>query len=223
MSNCAFWLHNCILLLYYLRKDPDLFETTSEVQIHLSDLINEAFVFVVRDAERRIDRILDQAMLNHEAVPGFEDVRFEDQWRIVSAVTSRMKRESRKPSVMSIFSSSMPPASPDSTNKSESGSPLAVRRGKSLVNLRGSPSPSPARGGAAVTTAVSPRTIAGLLSSTLFVLQSYEIHPCVIVQAFSQIFYWLGCELTNRILLRVRAVPYIFVTRTPHADIRIYI
>ena len=37
MANCAFWLSNCILLLYYLRKEPNLAVSTAEYQIHLSD------------------------------------------------------------------------------------------------------------------------------------------------------------------------------------------
>lgn len=51
----------------------------------------------------------------------------------------------------------------------------------------------------------SPRSVTTLLSSTLFVLQHYDFagHPCIVVQAFSQLLYWLASELFNRIMTKV--------------------
>ncbi|CEP15085.1 hypothetical protein [Parasitella parasitica] len=48
--------------------------------------------------------------------------------------------------------------------------------------------------------AVTPQSITNLLSSTLFVLQSYNVHPIIIVQAMAQFFHFMSCELFNRIL-----------------------
>ncbi|GAA5816646.1 hypothetical protein MFLAVUS_010176 [Mucor flavus] len=47
---------------------------------------------------------------------------------------------------------------------------------------------------------ISPQSITSLLSSTLFVLQSYDVHPIVIIQALAQFFHYISCELFNRIL-----------------------
>lgn len=49
-------------------------------------------------------------------------------------------------------------------------------------------------------TVVSPQSITSLLSSTLFVLQSYNVHPIIYIQALAQFFHYISCELFNRIL-----------------------
>lgn len=46
----------------------------------------------------------------------------------------------------------------------------------------------------------TPQSITNLLSSTLFVLQSYHVHPIIIIQALAQFFHYISCELFNRIL-----------------------
>lgn len=186
MANCAFWLSNSLLLLYYLRKEPNLYRSTDEFQIHLSDLVNEIFVFIIRDAERRIDRILESAMLDYEGLPGFEDVRFEGDWssnRFVQKLTGRGKKiPAKPPSAMSIFSTTEP---------ATSGTP------------KGSPGHSRQSSQPNVLSAISPRKITSLLSSTLFILQIYEIPPSIVVQAFSQLYYWVSCEVFNRLLTQV--------------------
>ena len=50
------------------------------------------------------------------------------------------------------------------------------------------------------TDSISPQSITSLLSSTLFVLQSYDVHPIIIIQALAQFFHFISCELFNRIL-----------------------
>lgn len=155
MTILAFWISNVTLLLYYLKKDAGLVEATTEFQLQLAELVNEIFILIIRDAERRMDKSLDAAMLNHETIPGFEDVLFQNEWRIFRS----------KPKVKT----------PEPSEK------------------RYRP-PSPKRRAQA-----SPRNITSLLSSTLFVLDLYDIHSVIIAQVFAQLFYWLGAELFNRI------------------------
>lgn len=49
-------------------------------------------------------------------------------------------------------------------------------------------------------TNTTPQSITSLLSSTLFVLQSYDVHPIIVIQALAQFFHFMSCELFNRIL-----------------------
>ncbi|ORY77817.1 hypothetical protein BCR37DRAFT_122999 [Protomyces lactucae-debilis] len=147
MTVLAFWISNCLLLQYYLRKEPQLVLTTSESQLRISELINEIYVLVVRDAERRIEKVLTASMLDYCAID-LSELEMSDEWRL-------FKR------------------------KQPSGD--------------GSLSPRRRRG-------ASPRNITGLLSSTLYVLEAYAIHPSITVQALSQILFWLASELFNRIL-----------------------
>ena len=156
MTQLAFWISNMTLLLHYLKKDPGLHSATTDWQLQVAELINEIFVLIIRDAERRMDKVLDAAMLDHETIPGFEDITFQGDWRIFK---SKPKAKAPEP--------------PDKRYRP----PSPKRRAK-----------------------VSPRNITSLLSSTLFVLDLYDIHSVIIAQTMSQLMYWLGAELFNRIM-----------------------
>ncbi|KAF2664610.1 ankyrin [Microthyrium microscopicum] len=155
MTMLAFWISNSTLLLHYLRKDAGLVDATPKYQLALSEVINEIFILVIRDAERRMDKVLDKAMMEYESIPGFEDVTFQNEWKIFK----RAKTKAIEP-----------------------------------LEKRFRP-PSPKR-----KAQISPRNITSLLSSTLFVLELYDIHSVIIAQVLAQLFYWLGSEIFNRIL-----------------------
>lgn len=155
MTILAFWISNATLLLHYLKKDDGLVEATSEFQTQLADLINEIFILIVRDAERRLDKVLDSAMLDHETIPGFEDITFQNEWKL-------FKRKA--------------------TVKEE---PLEKRYRPPSPKQRAKP---------------SPRNVTSLLSSTVFVLDLYDIHSVITTQIISQLLYWIGAELFNRIM-----------------------
>ncbi|KAF2477827.1 uncharacterized protein BDR25DRAFT_250102 [Lindgomyces ingoldianus] len=156
MTILAFWMSNATLLLHYLKKDAGLVQATTEFQLQLVELINEIFILIIRDAERRMDKCLDQAMLDHETIPGFEDVHFQHEWKIF-----RTKTKVKPPE------------------------PLEKRFRPPSPKRRMQP---------------SPRNITSLLSSTLFVLDLYDIHSVITAQILSQLTYWLSAELFNRIM-----------------------
>ncbi|KAI1179627.1 hypothetical protein F4777DRAFT_586034 [Nemania sp. FL0916] len=155
MTILAFWMSNATLLLHYLRKDAGLLEATTEFQAQLSELINEIFILIVRDAERRMDKVLDSAMLDHETIPGLEDVTFQHEWKL-------FKRK-----------------------KEVKAEPLEKRFRPPSPKQRAKP---------------APRNVTSLLSSTLFVLDLYDIHSVITSQIISQLLYWLGAELFNRVM-----------------------
>lgn len=180
MTSLAFWLSNALLLLYYLRKEPNLALATREMQTHLCDLINEIFVFVIRDAERRIDRVLEPSVLEYEAMKGLsEDLRFEGEWR-GSWVGKKL-----------------------TGGRSKSGSGGGSGKGGGGVASLFGAATTPERG-QKEKEEPSPKMVTSLLESTLFILQAYEIPPSIVVQAFSQLFYWIACEVFNRLLTQVR-------------------
>jgi hypothetical protein len=155
MTILAFWMSNATLLLHYLKKDAGLLEATTEFQAQLSELINEIFILIVRDAERRMDKVLDAAMLDHETIPGLEDVTFQHEWKL-------FKRK-----------------------KEVKAEPLEKRFRPPSPKQRAKP---------------APRNVTSLLSSTLFVLDLYDIHSVITSQIISQLLYWLGAELFNRVM-----------------------
>jgi hypothetical protein len=171
MTILAFWLSNATLLLYYLKKDTGLVGATIRFQQQLSELINEIFILIIRDAERRMDKVLDQAMLEHETIPGFEDVQFQNEWRLFKS-----KKKIHDPGPEKRFR----PPSPKQRAKP------------------------------------APRNITSLLSSTLFVLDLYDIHSVITSQILSQLFYWLGSELFNRIMSNRK-----YLARTKAMQIRL--
>lgn len=156
MTILAFWISNATLLLHYLKKDPGLGSATGGFQLGIAELINEIFILIIRDAERRMDKVLEPAMLDHETIPGFEDVTFQHEWKIFKRAAKVKEPE-----------------------------PLDKRFRPPSPKRRAQP---------------SPRNITSLLSSTIFVLDLYDIHSVITAQIISQLYYWLGAELFNRIM-----------------------
>ncbi|KAK5138048.1 hypothetical protein LTR08_005846 [Meristemomyces frigidus] len=171
MTILAFWISNATLLLYYLKKDRGLMEETTQFQAQMAELIHEIYILIIRDAERRMDKVMEAAMLDHETIPGFEDIHFQNEWKFLRT-KSKVQPE-----------------------------PTGERRFRP---------PSPKR-----KAQVSPRNITSLLSSTLFVLDLYDVHSVVTAQILSQLYYWLGAEIFNRIMSNKR-----YLARTKAMQIR---
>lgn len=154
-------------------------------------------VFVIRIAERRIDSILDSALLDYETLEDFDDVRFEGEWSLFKSFGTKKKRD--MPRASQIFNSSPPDPEMSllGSIKDNMGSPFKnISTKGSIADLK------------AVTRLDSladrarPSDITDILSGVLLVLQLYEVNPAVVIQAFSQIMFWVSCELFNRILSR---------------------
>lgn len=173
MTILAFWISNATLVLYYLKKDAGLTEATSRFQAQMAEQIQEIYILIMRDAERRMDKVLAAAILDHETIPGFEDITFQNEWKFLRSKTK---------------------VKPEPAEK------------------RFRP-PSPKR-----KAQVSPRNITSLLSSTLFVLDLYDVHSVIIAQILSQLHYWLGAEIFNRIMSNKR-----YLARTKAMQIRMNI
>lgn len=166
-------------------------------------------------------------MLDHEALPGYSDIRFEGEWRFVKALTNRSKKDtfgsitgspSSRPSVLGLFGSpdrgatqpesphqtppsKTQPIEPTSTGRMRTPSMPAVLR----TGMFSSPSAASQKPPPQAPEEPSPKSVTSILSSTLFILQHYDYagHPAIVVQAFSQLLYWIASELFNRILTRV--------------------
>ncbi|KDN36423.1 hypothetical protein K437DRAFT_265306 [Tilletiaria anomala UBC 951] len=209
----VFWMSNTTLLLHYFLVDATLSssEMAEEYQGLLTDLINEIYVFIIRDAERRIDNVLDTAMLEYESLPGTSEARFEGDWNFMKNLAGSVKNmgsssPQRRP-LSQIFSGSNSPRGPTtpatnglsiSQQKAASSSPS--KRAPSELNLLSVREASYNATADDLLAYPSPRTVTSLLTSTLQVMQLYEINPAIIVQVLSQIIFWVGCELFNRIL-----------------------
>lgn len=170
MTVLAFWVSNATLLLHYLKKDAHLVGATIEFQVQLVELINEIYILIIRDAERRMDKVLKGSILNYETIP-FDHLEFVGEWNLFK---SKSKVQPEPVSYM--------PPSP--TKRAQ----------------------------------LSPRNVTSLLSSTLFVLDLYDIHSVITSQILGQLFYWIGAELFNHILSNK-----VYLARTKAMQIRMNI
>ncbi|ETI25491.1 hypothetical protein G647_02264 [Cladophialophora carrionii CBS 160.54] len=170
MTMLAFWISNATLLLHYLKKDAGLVQVTSKYQLELAELINEIFILIIRDAERRMNKVLDVAMLDHETIPGLDDIAFQGEWKVFKSK----------------------PKTKDEPPEKRFRPPSPKRRAQT-----------------------SPRNITSLLSSTLFVLDLYDVHSVITAQILSQLLYWIGAELFNRVMTTKK-----YLSRTKAMQIR---
>ncbi|KAI9141237.1 hypothetical protein BKA69DRAFT_1028789, partial [Paraphysoderma sedebokerense] len=174
MMMMGYWLSNCSRLLYFLKKDSALVITTLGFQVQLNEMIQEIYQMLIRDAQNRLDAIIDESLLDHETIPGFDTIQFEKRKIHPSIVLKR--REERKISRLSSYFSS---------SSSASTSPSSA-----ITSIFKKKAPR------------TPRTITTILSSTLYVLQTFHIHPSLVHQFISQLFYYIGSTTFNRILNR---------------------
>ncbi|WVR09630.1 hypothetical protein IAU60_006703 [Kwoniella sp. DSM 27419] len=214
LAYLSFWSYNSTLLLHLLRSDRALNAACQDLKLlsMLEELINAIHVFVIRIAEMRIDGFLDAAILDYETLEDFNDIRYEGEWSLFRSFVPKKKRDT--PRVASIFNNASP--GPDaSVNDSPGATASSFRtpaRIQSMSDLRLAVTPrsisheSTVSGTSLQTTStavegtMSPARVTDVLSGVLLILQLYEVNPAVVVQAFSQILYWISCELFNRIL-----------------------
>ncbi|OCF34276.1 hypothetical protein I316_04230 [Kwoniella heveanensis BCC8398] len=221
LAYLAFWSYNSTLLLHLLRSDPAVHASCEEMSLlgMMEELINAIHVFVIRVAERRIDTVLDAAVLDYETLEDFNDIRYEGEWSLFRSFAPKKKRET--PRAASIFNPSPGPASAFN-DASASPSPVSnspfrtPARHQSMSDLRLGATPrsishesnvSGTSGHSATPTVdleMSPARVTDILSGVLLILQLYEVNPAIVVQAFSQTFFWISCELFNRILSQKR-------------------
>ncbi|KAI8360790.1 hypothetical protein BD560DRAFT_455627 [Blakeslea trispora] len=76
----AFWISNLNRLLFYLKKDAGLITTTAQQQLKLSESISEVYGLIIQDTEKRLNKLLP-ALLDHEEIPGINQVDFADDWQ----------------------------------------------------------------------------------------------------------------------------------------------
>ncbi|ORZ11846.1 DIL domain-domain-containing protein [Absidia repens] len=143
-------------------------------------------MILINDTNRRIEKVLGPAMLEHDEIPGMDQVKFTDDWQRF------FRRNSRRSMVVpsggalatQIKRQTSQPTNAINTTTTSVTTDSAGTATKTSINNSN----------------VSPESITSLLSSTLFVLQSYDVHPAIVIQALAQFFHYMSCELFNRIL-----------------------
>ncbi|KAI8602873.1 hypothetical protein EDD21DRAFT_442511 [Dissophora ornata] len=177
MALNAHWISNTSSLLHFLRKDASLCSVSESHQEKLGALLLDMVQTIVLDAERRIECVLEPAMLEHDTIVGLDEVKFQSDWafRFWRGVGSgsRTGKGNKRTSA---------PLGPSQ----QSRSPL-LRRASLQV-----PRPSSPR-----QWSISPRTVTTMLSSLLFVMQIYDVHPEITHYVIAQLLHYISCEVFN--------------------------
>ncbi|KAF9974845.1 hypothetical protein BGZ73_001660 [Actinomortierella ambigua] len=214
MTLTAYWVSNTSVLLHFLRKDPGLSLSSGFHQVKLEGLIEKMLQMLVKDAERRIEKILESAMLDHDTIQGLEDVKFQSDWaflwrgtRTVNNKSNTANKRASSPMTAAAAVAAAATAATTATgagtgSSSGTSTPSTVRPMKrsssqTMVPLANRP-PSPRQ------RRISPRTITTMLSSLLFVMQSYDLHPDLIHYVVSQLLYYVSSEVFNRMMTHKR-------------------
>jgi len=160
-------------------------------------------VFVIRYVEKRIDRLLNPAILDHSLVPSeFEGIQFESEWSFLRSLTPKQKpaptqavAQSAKNGIISSPSHPGQPSSPVPSSPQPSHRAIASLRhnfsrshgGSSSVSLHSmfNDSQPPE--------SLSPISITSVFDALQTFLILSGTNPALITQVWSQVFYWFAC------------------------------
>ncbi|KAG0274606.1 hypothetical protein BGZ95_009623 [Linnemannia exigua] len=204
MTLTAYWISNTSVLLHFLRKDVGINQATDFHQMRFEALLLDMVQMIVVDAERRIEKILEPAMLDHDTIAGMDEVKFQSDWAFLwrgsmSKASSKNNTAKRASSPLSPNLTSTSTFTGSVTNPTSGTStpnpprPLTRTSSSSMIPLANRP-PSPRQ------RRISPRTITTMLSSLLFVMQTYDIHPDFIHYVIAQLLYYVSTEVFNRMI-----------------------
>ncbi|KAG1757660.1 DIL domain-containing protein [Suillus lakei] len=210
----VFCLYNATIWLHLMQCDNAINEGCEMLGSFelLEQVINSVFVFIIRYAERRIDQLLDAAILDSSPVASeFESVQFQSEWSFLRPFSAKKKTSTASTPNHGTPKHSTPSSPPFLPSRPPSPSPLllgpAPATPKGLSSLRQTLSRAKTPSTALTMLSDVSRT-AGLRDMTSFLtalhtlLTLSDINPVLIIQFWSQVMYWTSCEIFNRILTR---------------------
>ncbi|KAK7064296.1 DIL domain-containing protein [Favolaschia claudopus] len=202
----VFWLRNTTIWLHLLRCDNSISEACEMLGSFelIEEVINSVFVFIIRFAERRIDQLLDGALLDYSPPTSeLDSIQFESEWSFLRSF------QGKKKSISSTTLRIPPPPSPGHPPASPAGS-ISTSTSRGFSSLRDTF--SRARAGSSTTpiqaifsdgvSQNSPTSITSFLTALHAMLTLSDVNPALTTQLWSQVMYWTSCEMFNRILTR---------------------
>ena len=167
-------------------------------------------MFVIRYVEKKIDRLLNPAILDYSPVPfEFEGIQFESEWTFLRSLTPKKRPVPTQAVAQSAKNGII--SSPNHGGQPSTPVPLSPQPGhRGLASLRHNFSRS--HGGSSSVSLHSmfhdsqpsqPPESPGPISitSVFDALQTFLIlsgtNPALITQVWSQVFYWFACESSS--------------------------
>ncbi|KAJ7706266.1 DIL domain-containing protein [Mycena rosella] len=209
----VFWLRNTTLWLHLLRCDNSINEACEMLGSFelIEEVINSVFVFIIRFAERRIDQLLDAALLEYIPLASeFDSVQFESEWSFLRPFAG--KKKAPPATVPPPVRTGLPPPSPSPSPgrpSSPSGS-ISASTSRGFSSLKQSFSRARAASSATPVQSIfsdappppSPADVTSFLTALHTLLTLSDVNPVLTTQLWSQVMYWTSCEIFNRILTR---------------------
>ncbi|KAI5123625.1 hypothetical protein M0805_003439 [Coniferiporia weirii] len=221
LTYTIFWLYNCTNWLHFIRCDNAINETCELLGSFdlIEEVINTVYVLIIRVAERRIDKLIDSALLDYSPVEAeLDQVQFESEWSLFRSPFTSKKR---------VVSQTITPSSTSSFKTTRPGSPILVasrptspipQQGASALQTPKNFSSirqtfSRARGASSASlhnffvdgpSIHSNQELTIFLTALHTLLTDSMINPAIITQLWSQVMYWTSSEVFNRILTRKR-------------------
>lgn len=183
MALGAYWISNTTALLHFLRKDPDINTASIDYHPRFETLLIDMTQMVILDAERRIEKVLGPAMLDHDTIVGLDEVKFQSDWAFWRGIGISSSNNGNS------YSNSKRVSAPPSTLAGLYPPPCFRRSSLQLVR------PSSPR-----QRSISPRTVTTMLSSLLYLMQMYDVHTDIVHYIVIQLMYYIACEVFNRIM-----------------------
>ena len=196
---------NCLDHSFSSRKSSTLFSvrTLSLPIFYNLDSFELIAVFVIRYVERRIDRLLDPAILDHSPLPSeFDGIQFESEWSFFRSLTPKKKSN---PAVAQSAKNGIinPPSLPTRPSSPIPSSPPSSHRGfaslkQSLSKGRGTSTPlqSIFNDPPSQETKPNPTSITFVFDALQTFLILSGTNPALITQMWSQVFYWIACKFS---------------------------
>lgn len=174
-------------------------------------------MFVIRYVEKRIDRLLNPAILDHSPLPSeFDDIQFESEWSFFRSLTPKKRpipthavAQSTKNGIISSPSLPGRPSSPAVPSSPPGHRGFASLKHKFSRSHGGSSSVSLQ---SAFNDAQPPQQPSPIsITSAFDALQTFLIlsgtNPALITQIWSQVFYWLACESSSMLPITLLIMP----------------
>ncbi|KAM6498026.1 DIL domain containing protein [Amanita muscaria] len=211
ITSLVFWLHNVTIWLHLVQCDHAINNTCEMVGTIdlLEDLINTAYVHIIRYVEKRIDQMFDAALLDFSPrTSDLDSVQFESDWSFFRQFTVKKKTTPQHAHSNSNGTVS-PPSSPGRPHSPPPQNQATISQSKSFSSLRKTFARTRASSSATPLSSIfseipppTPHDLTVFLTAVHSLLALSNVNPSLIVQIWSQVMYWTSSELFNRIMGR---------------------
>ncbi|KAF8640500.1 hypothetical protein AX17_000162 [Amanita inopinata Kibby_2008] len=207
-----FWIHNITTWLHFVQCDRAISETCEVIGTFdlLEDLVNSAYVHIIRFIERRIDQLFDASLLDfYPPASDVDAVQFESEWSFLRPFSG--KKKAPQPASTRGATPASPPTSPGRpVSPTASYATIPASTSKSFSSLKQTFTRARASSSATPLSSLfpdappppTPKDLTSFLTAVHTLLVLSHVNPALIVQTWSQVMYWTACELFNRVLGR---------------------